>query len=185
MGMWLLVGAILIAAVGYTAWEVRWYWGTLVQTWRNDRGARDGHHAPPGGFDAGSHRLERAAGGYDVVDYQHTSPAADREAAPQHPPVGRSPLCIDRLDTELAGDLEGKDDPAGCGPGHKLYLAVPKTGSDQSGQGRRCHRVLEDAELLQVIRPVSPTRIAEMALQHGARSLEGLDRQLLRHGPPS
>jgi len=54
MGMWLLVGAILIAAVGYTAWEFRWYWGTLVKTWRNDDGGSErepdreltGHKSP-------------------------------------------------------------------------------------------------------------------------------------------
>ena len=36
MAIWLIVGAILIAAIVYAAWEFRWYWSTLVKTWRND-----------------------------------------------------------------------------------------------------------------------------------------------------
>jgi hypothetical protein len=41
MGIWLLVGATLIAAIAYAAWEFRWYWSTLVKTWRNDDTSTD------------------------------------------------------------------------------------------------------------------------------------------------
>ncbi len=36
MGMWLIVGAVVILAIAYVVWEFRWYWSTLVNSWRND-----------------------------------------------------------------------------------------------------------------------------------------------------
>lgn len=41
MAMWLIVGAILIAGIAYAAWEFRWYWTTLVKSWRNDEESSD------------------------------------------------------------------------------------------------------------------------------------------------
>src|SRR5207302_6923793 len=132
--------------------------------------ARRARDRRPGRADRIDRLLDRATGGHDVVDDQHSLAGCEREAAAKLATRGSvAPLGVDRTHAKLPRDLVRKDDPAGRRAGDGLDLERSRPRRDRRPPALRLRRTLKDLELLQIQRRVAPRCEDEVPLTKRAR----------------